>query len=38
MLEGQGSASTASKRKKPWEKDVGVAAGSTEAAAAAASQ
>ncbi|KAB2573024.1 MYB DNA-binding domain protein [Lasiodiplodia theobromae] len=35
VLEGQGSASTASKRKKPWEKDVGVAAGSPEAAAAA---
>ncbi|EKG19722.1 MYB DNA-binding domain protein [Macrophomina phaseolina MS6] len=27
VLEGQGSASTASKRKKPWEKDIGVAAG-----------
>ncbi|KAH7025450.1 hypothetical protein B0J12DRAFT_746219 [Macrophomina phaseolina] len=26
VLEGQGSASTASKRKKPWEKDIGVAA------------
>ncbi|KAK0615526.1 Uncharacterized protein DIS24_g11733 [Lasiodiplodia hormozganensis] len=34
VLEGQGSASTASKRKKPWEKDVGVAAGSQEVAAA----
>lgn len=35
VLEGQGSAPTASKRKKPWEKDVGVAAGADTAQATA---
>ncbi|KKY13045.1 putative myb dna-binding domain protein [Diplodia seriata] len=41
VLEGQGTAPVASKRKKPWEKDVGVAAASSSAevpAASAASQ
>lgn len=44
VLEGQGTEATAPKRKKPWEKDVGVAAGtevpaaSTTAGEAAASQ
>ncbi|OJD29528.1 myb dna-binding domain protein [Diplodia corticola] len=33
VLEGQGTAPAASKRKKPWEKDVGVAAGPAAAAA-----